>query len=206
MRKILILLPSVVLLSITVYFGISNSNYRNENAQLELDIDSVAGLTAFFKTMFLHQLSAQNSYFDTSVIFHNGLDNTPLNIRQIVKGPMLFLYTGDNYCSDCVKSHMDKFVRSQSLVQSGNMVMLLNNVTSRELYLLRIDNPDFKFHTLTTEDLKIPLKELGTPYLFILDSDMKMQDIFILNKTDTLYNNMYYKIIFNKYFKNLQSS
>lgn len=48
MRKFLILVPLAAILSLTTYFWISNSNYRTENAQLELDIDSVAGVTSFF--------------------------------------------------------------------------------------------------------------------------------------------------------------
>lgn len=123
--------------------------------------------------------------------------NTKLKPNQ--KYAVVYRYH-DTDCEACINFGIIKLKKIAQEIGVSNVIILVKTSSTRTL---QIDQNTYDIHTpmFMVDSLPIALDQLNIPYFFILDSNMNINNLFILDKSIPSFTDKYSKEIQYKYFQ-----
>ena len=123
-----------------------------------------------------------------------------VNVKD--KGNIICLFGGTNYCGSCVEYFINSFLDYVDLFGSANMMIVFQNVLSRELFQF-CDNFGIKNNigVFSSDEEIFPIvNPLNAPYVIIINESLQILSPFFILKGEDNYNEKFYRILYETYF------
>lgn len=150
---------------------------------------------------YMHKLSLQTENKYEGQVFppyaSAGSDTTRIDLSKMIVKPTLVFYFSDSACPPCLESVRDNIEkefpdyqqRTDILFMSGDLEKRLrNNFLGKKIIKIHDEKKDLFFNPQLA------------PVLFIIDSDMKIQHLFVTDKQTPDLTSCYLNIIKQRYF------
>ena len=203
MKKLIFLLVAFVLLLLAFNVVILNK-YKKTLAESELLIDRYNDLSArearessILKKQAILQQVAETMLL-SDIEFKSPKNNSNVKLSALLKSgnPKLFFRFKETDCDACVQSSLRLIEETTAHMPRSEIVILSGYKNARQFYayaeqqLISVYNAD---------NLPTVLDEQEQPYFFVMDSNLRMQNVFIPTKEDVNYTADYLNCVSHKY-------
>lgn len=192
---ILTLIVLTFLFLFDVYYFLSPQ--KDSFAQEQLEIKKI------YSNQFKDQVS--NIYSNELQKVNNGklfLKSMPVKLQEIIlNSPILVFRFSLFNCTACVNFGLDKLQEYFKDFASNNRIILIYDDEN-----MRVSGSMFGKMPYVTKDryiLGLPMEKSNTPFIFLLDSDMKAKQFFVPEKEMPSLTDEYLSIIKKRYFSNV---
>lgn len=130
------------------------------------------------------------------------IDEDTIIISDILnKTPKVFYYYSELSCSVCFEEELRNLENASEKIGKENIILLVSFRKLRDITaLIRIHQIDFKLYNLNFRPIGIPVEDYNVPFVFLADNTYKINHLFIPSKEINNLSDMYYDIIYNKYY------
>jgi len=115
----------------------------------------------------------------------------------INEAKLIFRYS-NLHCHSCIDKQMDLLSKYSDSIDNDRIILFTYYQNLRDLFLFKRLN-HIRFKTYNVKSLDIPCEELQSPYFFVLDKNLKINDSFLPSKKDTILTINYLSTIFSKF-------
>jgi hypothetical protein len=152
----------------------------------------------FFANYFFEGSSLnENSYFISS-------DSSIIKVLDIVKdSPKLFIYHNAISCEVCIDKLINDFTSSQKFIQKENIIVFGDFNQFRDVEILKQTYQMIfeNIYTITDSSFDNPFSNINMPVMFVIDSSLRINCVYIADKSISYLNHQYLDIIYNRYFQ-----
>lgn len=126
--------------------------------------------------------------------------------ERVNAGPILVFRYSELHCQVCVDSVITDLKKEFEEIGENNIIILSSYRSKSDLLLFkRMNQLDLPVYNINEESLSISIDQAKTPYMFVLDSNLTVNMIFIPEKTLPELNTQYFKFVKQRYFNNERS-
>jgi hypothetical protein len=120
--------------------------------------------------------------------------------QSLLKGnsALLFFRFKENDCDACVEKSVDLLEKISGYFPANGIVILSGYGNVRQFYAY-VQSKKKQFRILNTETLPVAAENQEQPYFFVVTPDLKIQNVFIVNKGDSQFTGEYLHNIGHKY-------
>jgi hypothetical protein len=198
-----ILLISIILLLIfnsVLLYKYKQQGKRNGNLLVQLEQQSTQkGEFEDLKQIILLQQRSE-AYPCTDVEMKNPKTKENVSLYSLLKQdkPTLFFRFKENDCDACVQSATQILTDIAEHFLEIDMVILSGYGNARQFYAYaQAENHQMSIYNV--DHLPLPVDKQEVPYFFILTSELRIQNVFIPNKSDPVLTTKYLDVIQEKY-------
>lgn len=117
---------------------------------------------------------------DNGFISGENIQEIPIGDLNISTHTLILRYSMSN-CTDCIKYILDVMKNNTHLLNAVDVNIFGNFQYARDAYVYKKVN-NLSFNVYCVKDSILPLDEINTPYLFLLNKDHKVSHVFIPRK------------------------
>lgn len=132
------------------------------------------------------------------------VNNTPHNLSSIFNGDefKLILKVSNKNCTPCIDIELENLYRMSERIGMNKIIVLCeyDNIREFSAYFKTFQYPFACFYTESGNFHDI-LEQENVPFVFIMDRNLRIRNLFIPSKDLTDYSNTYYSIMAEKYWK-----
>lgn len=180
--------------------------WKDRNAKIKkLDIlseqieDKKQIIALLSGNMKMHYVYAEHSLCDMILINQNG-ERIRLS-EQLQHTPKLVFKISNSNCSSCLRFILSSLDKMMKRIPKDQLLLIADNSNIREIKaVMNSWNVKCPVYRVEENAFSQILKEENVPFNFIIDADLQMKDLFIPMKELPEYSDMYYRIIWKKYF------
>lgn len=131
------------------------------------------------------------------------LNNDSIHFYQILdENPKLVFRFTEESCPPCVEMEIERLKKIGETIGKENVVVLTSYRNLRYLKLLKQQNNiDFSIYNINDTHLNFPTVLENIPFLFIINSKLEAELVFIPEKTIPELSLQYYKIVKKRFFE-----
>lgn len=149
--------------------------------------------------MKMHYTYAERDLKDI-ILLNNNQKKVKLSSLVGGKEKLVFKFSPSN-CSTCIQSGFAAFRKIAKNISNDQIIIITDKTNRREIRALANSmNLDYPIYLADDKDFNNILQKENIPFTFIIDKDLRMKDLFIPMKELPDYSDMYYRIIWKKYF------
>lgn len=129
---------------------------------------------------------------------HNIKDrDSVINLKEIIgKTPKLIFKFSETDCSECVKSEVINLDILSKEVGSENIIILTGFSNPKNFLLFRTKSEtNIRAYNMENQILGLPIETENYPFLFIVDSSLNVNSIFVPFKEAPVLSEKYYNIV-----------
>ena len=201
MSKRLLIFISVSLLAINVYTIVNFYRLKKQNVTLSHQNSSENDELHAYQINFATNIRNSNIRLE-EVPVKDSLSNVLL-LKDVLKNSqeqILVCRFSELHCESCVNFSIQLFRHWADSIGKNNTLFLgsyrSNKIFNRAKPLYGIHN----LNVYNVSELNIPAEELGFPYYFVLDSALRVTDVFVPDKAVPELTDKYLKMIHKRYF------
>lgn len=128
-----------------------------------------------------------------------GTDTSLIDLSKTIISPTLVYYFPGQTCPPCLETIRDSIEKNFPDYQNKKNILFMSNNLEKVLYNNYLGKKIIKFY----DKQNSLFSNCSTfPMFFILDSDMKIQHLFVIDKQTPMLTSYYLKIIKQRYFDN----
>lgn len=129
-------------------------------------------------------------------------DGSEMPFSQLLtEQPILFIRFSELNCSECVAYILNKARRLSKENGYMDKIVLLASYQEKRNLKIQIKEMRLNFPVYLIDKLKMPCEEANYPYCFVADQSMKACHVFIPDKSEPKLTNLYFELIYLRYFK-----
>jgi len=135
-------------------------------------------------------------------------DETTVRLTDIVdEKPRLVLYLADNHCDSCVEQIIFGIKKTITDIGVSNLMIFYSAQDLSSAKRLKSESilPEIRFYRIFMGKLSIPAINSGVPFLFIIDSSLKMQAPLLIFPTMEEWAGTYIRLMALKYLSQKQT-
>jgi len=131
------------------------------------------------------------------------LNNDSIHFCKILdENPKLVFRFSEESCPPCVEMEIERLKKIGETIGKENVIILTSYRNLRYLKLLKQQNNiDFSIYNINDTNLNFPTVLKNIPFLFIINSKLEAELVFIPEKTIPELSYQYYEIIKKRYFE-----
>lgn len=149
--------------------------------------------------MKMHYTYAERDLKDI-ILLNNNQKKVKLSSLVGGKEKLVFKFSPSN-CSTCIQSGFAALRKIAKNISNDQIIIITDKTNRREIRALANSmNLDYPIYLADDKDFNNILQKENIPFTFIIDKDLRMKDLFIPMKELPDYSDMYYRIIWKKYF------
>lgn len=116
------------------------------------------------------------------------------------KETLVFKFSSSN-CSTCIQSGFSALRKIAKNIPRERLIILADKSNRREVQALSNSmGLDYPIYLADDNAFSHMLRDENVPFVFVIGEDLRMKDLFIPMKELPDYSDMYYRIIWKKYF------
>ena len=149
-----------------------------------------------------HQLNSENTKLDSTILLvdTSTLDTVSMSSILSFTKTIVFRYS-ELDCMACVDSVLIKLKDPKAQIDGKDVVILTHYSKLRNLVLFaRTNKIDFPIYGIVGNKLGIPAEKLKIPYLFVTDSQLSADLVFVPDKRYSHETENYLKIVKKRFF------
>lgn len=188
-----------LLLGINIFLSIYIFLYRD--TKRSVSISQNAEKLVAFRTNLITGIENNNIQLGKAMAKDSLNSVFPLsNIFSKEQGQLLICRFAEANCESCVNYSINTLLECQDWIGKENILFLgayrNNKIFNKQKSLYGISD----FSVLNCRDLSLPAENLGYPYYIILDSTLRVLNVFVPSKRIPLFDREYLKLIGKRYF------
>lgn len=192
-------LQAIIIISLLVYILFNSAKTNLVLREAESFINKLNSEKILVKT--LNDMALLSEDLELNEITF-GEDNEYRNFKTMIGGKSLLIlfYTelGCNVCVDSIIRNMQNVFKRND---SSNIVILASYFEERNYVLFKkLNNIQYPIYNIKSNKLNLPIEENKVPFLFVIDSTLTANCVFIPEKSMPLRTKNYLEIIKRKYF------
>ena len=125
-----------------------------------------------------------------------------IQLSKLLEGKetLVFKFSSSN-CSTCIQSGFSALRKIAKNIPRERLIILADKSNRREVQALSNSmGLDYPIYLVDDNAFSHILRDENVPFVFIIGEDLRMKDLFIPMKELPDYSDMYYRIIWKKYF------
>lgn len=197
---IIVLLIAFIGMSFLSYYLIreKNSDYMETN---ELKYVSSSGNKAeILEQALIIDLLNSNTEIEDLVL--HDLNDSVIPFSQLMKeDPSLFIRFSELNCAECVTYILNKARRLSNEKGYEDKIILLATYREKRNLKILMKEMQLTFPVYLTDSLNIQCEEANYPYCFVGDRSMRACQVFIPDKSEPKLTNLYFELLYLRYFK-----
>lgn len=199
-RYIIVLFPYILLfIGIAYYHGENKNNQAVQTALTEQKNSVEQLISLLYGNMKMHYTYAERDLEDI-ILLNNNQKKVKLSSLVGEKEKLVFKFSPSN-CSTCIQSGFAALRKIAKNISNDQIIIITDKTNRREIRALANSmNLDYPIYLADDKDFNNILQKENIPFTFIIDKDLRMKDLFIPMKELPDYSDMYYRIIWKKYF------
>jgi hypothetical protein len=158
----------------------------------------------------------ENYFFNDLLHFNSNLDNITLvaDANQAILLKKMFLENeaeklicrfSEFYCESCVSYAILKIKNRVDSLGKNNILFLGMYENNTSLKILKSQYNIQDMNVYNTGVLPLPAEKMGFPYYFMLDSTLRVTDVFVPDKAVPELTDRYLKMVEKKYFLRIRN-
>lgn len=195
-NNIIILISFVILLTTNLFILKKNNKYvklLQYKDSIILNQDFKQQQLDYIESNLFSTIKNQNIDIKTKIKTYH--IDTLLNKQQHV---VVYRYH-DTDCESCIHFGMLKLKRLSEYIGNEKIIIFIKTSSKKTLLLSR-NVYNINFPMFIIDSLPVHLDQFNIPYLFVLDQNMQINNLFIPDKTIPKYTDKYLNEIQHKYF------
>lgn len=149
--------------------------------------------------MKLHYTYAERELKDI-VLLNSSLEKVRLSSLVGGKEKLVFKFSPSN-CFTCIQSGFTALRKIVKNISNDQIIIIADKANRREIRALANSmHLDYPIYLADDKDFNTILQKENIPFTFVIDKELRMRDLFIPMKELPDYSDMYYRIIWKKYF------
>jgi len=183
-KKFFILSIVLVFMIINLFNLLKISNLKTQIQDLTRSLNNTSNTDSVTIAILLsnQRLLSQNSYFKIS----RSLKLSKENGEEVVLSKLLdneykivFRYS-EFTCMDCIRKEMGNMKALSEKIGKNNILVLASFDNQRDFYInKRVNNIDLPIYNIPLKSLDNTIENFNIPYIFILDKDCSVSNIFL---------------------------
>jgi hypothetical protein len=176
-------------------------NISNEKATLTIkdskpnNYDSI-----LFHQVYDAAIKSNGLKINTNLELTNSSDET-IKISTLIKGSAVLVFDFKYVsCKTCFEDEMTRIVEMSKDFGVNNIILVSEFSSIREQYVLE-KKYGINIYNIKNNSFGLPIEKEQFPFIFILDSDYTAKDFYVPTQQFFSMGNIFYKIVFEKYFK-----
>lgn len=124
--------------------------------------------------------------------------------KYMKSGKKLILYSGLEYCSSCVEKELKRLEIASEKIGKENVLVLFKDISPRDAFVLKkTRNIPYNIGSLQGHPIGIVAESKNLPFMFVLNTDLSVSDVFFPYKNMDNINEYYIKLIVKKLLNNI---
>lgn len=167
------------------------SNLSKNNYNIIIDMqDQIHSLLTQDSLEFI----SQNSILPKEIDFIS-VNNTNINITEIIKRPKIIIYWDYRYCDECYESFFKALNKPIPINAKVNYIFIGNFITNREFqYFIKSNEIECESYLIKDiQSFDIPISKGEFPFVFLIDSNYRTSSYFTVYKGNGALNSLYLK-------------
>jgi hypothetical protein len=166
----------------------------SENPDIQVD-------TALYYNIFDIANASDNTKIDSNVILTTYTGNT-LELFEVINNfPSLIFDFKHINCKTCFEDEMTRIINFSREIGTDNVIFISAFKNKREQYVLE-NKYGINVYDIGDKGLGLPIENEYCPFIFLLDSNYIADSFYVPTKEFYHMGNIYYNILYNKYFIN----
>jgi len=194
---VIISLIITVLLAVDIYLLSSNRTLRKEVALCDSKKDLIE-LGSACKKNFNNLIKNSGVSVENSLITDSANNKLHISDLFINREHIFVCRFAEEHCIDCVRDAINELQKEPFL--NENTVYLCISADFNHFNKFKQKLAIMQKSVFQTGIFDIPAETNGSPYCFIIDKDLKINDIFILDSRFSQLTQEYLSLVNNKYF------
>lgn len=186
-KKNVVGLIVVILLVQAIFSTMQNVQLKNDKLVLLSELEEQLKENNFSKEVITNIYSNSCHIEKRNFVSTNFLEIS----NSIKNGKKVFCYIEGNMCRSCILGVFQDLSVLERKIGNENIVLLLNKEMAEKS--LNLDAYNFKF--IKTDSLRLPIKKVGSPFIFILDEKLTIKIPYITEWYPELYEEYFTKIL-----------
>ena len=198
-RRLLLLSFTIVIITIIFFVQEIMSKDRGIKTLTEQKEESEQIISLLSGNMKMHYTYADQQLED--MILRDESRNE-IQLSKLLEGKetLVFKFSSSN-CSTCIQSGFSALRKIAKIIPRERLIILADKSNRREVKALSNSmGLDYPIYLVDDNAFSHILRDENVPFVFIIGEDLRMKDLFIPMKELPDYSDMYYRIIWKKYF------
>ncbi len=198
-RRLLLLSFTIVIITIIFFVQEIMSKDRGIKTLTEQKEESEQIISLLSGNMKMHYTYADQQLED--MILRDESRNE-IQLSKLLEGKetLVFKFSSSN-CSTCIQSGFSALRKIAKNIPRERLIILADKSNRREVQALSNSmGLDYPIYLVDDNAFSHILRDENVPFVFIIGEDLRMKDLFIPMKELPDYSDMYYRIIWKKYF------
>ena len=201
MKKIYLLSTLMLLLGINFLFIYYYLHERNNNIIHEETFNKKNREFNNLKNNYFTQLEDNLTYINPNKLLINNLEDTFL-LKNIISHKTKLVFSFSKFaCRSCIETEIERLKKNEDIVGEGNVILLTNNESVRDLVLFCKQNKvTYPIYKTDDELLNLGVDQKHFSYYFVMENDFCVKDIYIVDQSTPNMTNKYLELISKKHF------
>lgn len=202
MKRVTFLLVILIgLLSVGLIYSIRDAMHNDVQIAKQSETLEVQKqmLTLLSGNMKMHYVYSESQLPDMTLL---DKDRNAIKLSALLNGEdkVVFKFSSTN-CSSCIQHSFSSVRKLMGKLAKDKLIIIADNSNRRELQAL-VNSLSLSLPVYLTEDTVFHyiLEKENVPFFFVIREDLRMKDLFIPMKELPDLSDLYYRIIWKKYF------
>jgi len=180
--------------------------FQKQNINDNQTIERLSEINDKYFNSFQHQFETESSYIDTDVLLIK-FNGDIVKLGNLIGGtPKLILRYTEYECQACVIEEIKRLNELSNIIGKNNIIILSSYSNDRDAIIF---SKYYKvlptIYNISNEKLKLNPSKHQRPYLFILDNDLIIKNLFFPLKELPKLSALYYNAVVTRYFSFLKN-
>lgn len=131
-------------------------------------------------------------------------DSSIIKVSSLVKdSPKLFIFNNAINCEVCIDKLVNDFSSFRDSFKKEDIIVFGSYKQERDILILKQTYGELFENTFNLNNCNFdnPFSNINIPVMFVVDSSLKVNCVFLADKSISDLNNQYLNVIFNRYFR-----
>jgi len=195
--KVLIMLLVVA----NVYLLLKESNYfSTERAVVNNEVQPKSYDSILFNEIYDAAIESNGRQINTHIELTN-TDEKNISLENLVKSSSILVFDFKYIsCKTCFEDEIERIVNLSDDFGKDNIILVSEFENIREQYVIE-KKYGLRVFNIGSNEFGLPIEAGHYPFVFVIDSNFVAKDFYIPTQQFFSMGNIFYKIVFEKYFR-----
>lgn len=199
-RYFVISISCILFVIVVVYLVIDRKDLLSKQELLIEQNEEVRQINSLlYGNMKLHYIYAERTLQDM-ILWDKSLNKVTLSDLVDDNEKLVFKFSPSN-CSSCIQSSFAALKKIANIISDNQIIIIADKANRREIQALSNSmHLRYPIYLVDEKEFNDILREENIPFTFVIGRDLIMKDLFIPMKELPEFSDMYYRVIWKKYF------
>lgn len=194
-----LLLIVLVILNLFLLFKVYNESTK-ESITISNELSSVSYDSILFQDIFDAAIKSNGIKLNRNLEFTSSTDQK-ITLDKVVNNSTVLVFDFKHIsCKTCFEDEMIRIIEVSKDIGINNVIFVSEFTNNRKHYVLE-KKYGIKIYNLTNNYFGLPIEKGNYPFIFVIDSNFMAKDFYIPTQAFFNMGNIYYSIIYDKYFR-----